>query len=138
MIAAKTCLNYLLENESDIYPKMARIAKHTRDTLTRVFAEKGIHIRFAGDRIDALPGHSLHLLLFPYEKERALDVPEEVRNPAVCDLTLGENVLQLALLLENIYTVHGLGCTTAAHTETDIEYLADGCRRAIERIEPYL
>jgi glutamate-1-semialdehyde 2,1-aminomutase len=138
MLAARTFLDHLVENESEIYPEMARIAVKTRETIASVFTEEDVYTRFAGDRNEALPGNSLHMLLFPYEKGLELSKPEEVRNPSVCDLTLGEKVLQLALLLENVYIVHGVGCTTAAHTDEDIEFFGDACRRALKRIKPYL
>jgi glutamate-1-semialdehyde 2,1-aminomutase len=138
MLAAKSLLSYLVENEAEIYPKLARIGTKTRETVTRSFADEGINVRFAGDRCDVVPGNSLHMLLFPYEKGLELCKPDEVRNPSICDITLSEKVLQLTLLLEDVYTVHGIGCTTAAHTEEDIEFLGEACRRAAKRIKPYL
>jgi glutamate-1-semialdehyde 2,1-aminomutase len=138
LIAAKAFLSYLMENEAEIYPKMSDIAVKTRQAVTRAFEAEGIYVRFAGDRIDVLPGNSLHMLLFPYEEGLELKTPEEVRNPSVCDITLSEKVLQLVLLLENVYTVHGIGCTTGAHTDEDVGFLGEACRRAAHRIKPYL
>jgi glutamate-1-semialdehyde 2,1-aminomutase len=137
LLAAKTLLSHMVENEAEIYPRMSDIALKTRQTVANAFEEEGIYVRFAGDRIDMLRGNSLHMLLFPYEEGLDLNTPEEVRNPSVCDITLGENVLQLALLLENVFTVHGIGCTTAAHSEEDTRILGDACRRAARRIKPY-
>ncbi len=138
MLAAKSLLNHLVENEAEIYPKLARIGVKTRETVTRSFADEGIDVRFAGDRCNVVPGNSLHMLLFPYEKDLELRTPDEVRNPSICDINLSEKVLQLALLLEDVYTVHGIGCTTAAHTDEDIRFLGEACRRAAKRIKPYL
>lgn len=138
MLAAKSLLNYLVENEAEIYPKLARIGTKTRETVTQSFADEGIEVRFAGDRSNVMPGNSLHMLLFPYEEGMELSTPDEVRNPSICDITLSEKVLQLALLLEDVYTVHGVGCTTAAHTEEDIQFLGKAFRRAARRIKPYL
>ena len=138
LLAARTFLSHLIANEDTIYPAMADIARKTRVAVKQAFDDEGVYVRFAGDRIDVLPGNSLHMLLFPYEEGVELNVPEEVRNPEVCDITLSEKVLQLALLVENVYTVHGLGCTTAAHTEDDLEFLGRACRRAARRIKPYL
>jgi hypothetical protein len=47
-------------------------------------------------------------------------------------------VLQLALLREDVYTVHGLGCTTLAHTADDLAFLAAACRRAARHVKPYI
>lgn len=138
LLAAKMFLSHLIENEETIYPAMGDIARKTRIVVKEAFDDEGVYVRFAGDRIDVLPGNSLHMLLFPYEEGLELNVPEQVRNPEVCDITLSEKVLQLALLVENVYTVHGLGCTTAAHTEKDLELLGKACRQAARRIKPYL
>ena len=64
--------------------------------------------------------------------------PEEIYNPAVCDIILSNKVLQLALLLENVFTVLGLGSTTTAHTDEDIEFLTRAYCRVARRIKPYL
>jgi len=77
------------------------------------------------------------MLLFPREKDPQLMTPEEIFNPDVCDITLSCKVLQLALLLENVFTVHGLCSTTTAHTEQDIKFLGQACRRAAHRLKPY-
>jgi len=47
-------------------------------------------------------------------------------------------VLPLALLLEDVYTVYGLGSTTTDHTRDDIGFLAAACRRAARRIKPHI
>jgi glutamate-1-semialdehyde 2,1-aminomutase len=138
MLAGKTYMNYLIENETTIYPTLAALGKKTRQVVTQAFTEAGIHVRFAGDRNQDLPGNSLHMLLFPYEEGRELITPEEVRNPAICDLALSEKVLQLGLLLENVFTMHGLGSTTTAHTDDDIQFLGEACRRFGRRVAPYL
>ena len=138
LLAAKAFLSYLIENEAEIYPKISDIAVKTRQAVIRAFEEEGIRARFAGDRINVLPGNSLHMLLFPYEEGLQLTTPEEVRNPSVCDITLSEKVLQLIFLLEDVYAVHGIGCTTAAHSEEDVRFLEEACRRAARRIKPYL
>ena len=138
MMAAKVLMEYLVENEERIYSAMARQAVRTREVVVRAFAEEGILVRFAGDRLDVLEGNSLHMMLFPYEAEAELVRPEEVRNPAVCDIELSEKVTKLAFLLEDVFTVHGLGCTTYAHGDEEIRFLSEACRKVAQRIQPYL
>jgi glutamate-1-semialdehyde 2,1-aminomutase len=138
MLTARTFLSYLVENEGEIYPALASIGKETRRIVIDALAAEGIYARFAGDRSKVLPDSSLHMLLFPYEKGHPLETPEEVLNPAFCDVTLSERVLQLALLLENVYIVHGLGATTTAHAPADLKTLGDAYRRVARRIKPYL
>ncbi len=138
MLAGKTYMSHLIEHEAEIYPKLYAIGARAREVVTDAFADAGIYARFAGDRNHDLPGNSLHMLLFPYEEGRELMTPEEVRNPTICDLALSEKVLQLGLLLENVFTMHGLGSTTTAHTEADIQFLGEACRRFAQRVKPYL
>lgn len=138
LLAGKILLQHLIEHETTIYPQLYATAAQLRETVTKAFAAENIYARFAGDRNRDLPGNSLHMLLFPFKEDCALSTPEEVRNPAVCDLILSEKVLQLGLLLENVFTVHGLGSNSAAHTEADLQVLAEGCRKFAHRIKPYL
>jgi glutamate-1-semialdehyde 2,1-aminomutase len=138
MLAARTFMSYLVENEERVYATLAALARETRRAVTEAFAEEGMHVRFAGDGNDALPDNSLHMLRVPRRQGYRLDTPEEVYDPAICDVVLSDQVLQLALLLENVYTVHGLGSTTAAHNREDIAFLAAACRRAARRIKPHM
>ena len=138
MLAAKTFMEHVVKNEKKIYSRLAQTAVKTRQTVTKAFADEGLSVRFAGDRSKVLPGNSLHMLLFPRQKDPNLTTPEQIYNPAVCDITLSNKVLQLALLLENVFTVHGLCCTTTAHTDKDIQLLGRACKSAAKRIKPYL
>ena len=140
LLAAKLYIQHLMENETEIYPRMARVGAALRKEVAAAFQSEGIEIRFAGDRIDELPGHMLHPLVFPYEEGADLTTPDEVMNPAVCDTTLGLRVVQMALLVEDVYTAPSLpiGCHTAAHTEDDVAFLADKCRTVARRVKPYM
>jgi hypothetical protein len=51
---------------------------------------------------------------------------------------LRENVLGLALLLEDVFVLHSHGGVSTAHTENDIEFLGQVCRRVARRIKPFL
>jgi glutamate-1-semialdehyde 2,1-aminomutase len=138
MLAAKTILEYLIAHEAEVYPRLAALGERTRQTAEAAFAEEGVYARCTGYPNDALPGSSMAMCHFPYEEDRALRSPEDVDDPAVCDVALKDKVLQLALLLENVYVVHGLGALSVAHTEADIVYLGEACRRAARRIQPYV
>jgi glutamate-1-semialdehyde 2,1-aminomutase len=138
MLAAKTILTYLVENEAQVYSTLAEVGAETRSIVTKAFAEEGMRVRFAGDKNEVVPHSSLHMLLFPYQEGHALETPEEVRNPAICDVTLSEEVLQLAMILENVFIMHGLGCISTAHTSADLQVLGEAFRRVARRIQPYM
>jgi glutamate-1-semialdehyde 2,1-aminomutase len=140
LLAAKLYIQHLLKHEAEIYPRMAQVGSLLRTEVTTAFESEGIHVRFAGDRIDELPGHMLHPLLFPYEDGTDLTTPEEVLNPAVCDTTLGLRVVQMALMVEDVYTAPSLpiGSHSSAHTYDDVAFLAEKCRIVAVRVKPYM
>lgn len=137
LLAGKTFLSYLVANEKDVYATLAQVARQARRAVVEAFAGEGLHVRFTGDQNDVLPENSLHMLRVLRKPGCRLDTPEEVYDPAACDVFLTDVVLQLALLLEDVYTIHGLGSTTTAHTPEDIAFLAAACRRAARRITPH-
>jgi glutamate-1-semialdehyde 2,1-aminomutase len=138
LLAAKTFMAHLVAHQDQIYPYLTRLGAKTRQTVEGAFAQAGIYARCTGYGNDALPGSSINMLLFPYQQGRELTGPEETRNPAVCDITLSEKVLQLALLLEDVHVFHGLGSVTTAHTEADIDLLGEACRRVARRFKAHL
>ena len=112
--------------------------ERARRTVEEAFGTEGIRARCTGDGNDALPGSSMAAVHFPYEEGASCSSPEQTRNPDVCDVELSDTVLQLALLLEDVFVMHGLGSVSAAHTEDDISRLGDACTKAARRIAPYL
>ena len=138
LLAAKAMMEYLVLHEDEIYPRLSELGERARRTVEEAFASEGIHARCTGRGNEALPPSSLSMVLFPYDEAHALETPEDVRNPAVCDLVLGETALQLGLLLEDVHVVHGLGSLTAAHTEKEIALLGEACRRVARRFRASL
>ena len=138
LLAAKTLMTYLVAHEPEIYPRLADLGQKTRRTAEAAFAQEGICARCTGYGNESLPGSSLTMLHFPYKDDCPLDGPEDVRDPAVCDVTLSNKALQLALLLENVFVVHGLGAVSIAHTEDDIALLGEACRRVARRFRAHL
>jgi hypothetical protein len=110
----------------------------TRQVLKQVFTEEGIPVHCTGDGSEALGGSSLFMLHFPYEEGACLDRPERWFDSTVCDTTLSHKVLDLALLVEDMFVLHSHGGVSTAHTEADIGLLGEACRRAARRIKPYL
>jgi len=138
MLAAKCMMQYTVEHEAEIYPRLAALGEKTRKALESAFRDEGILARCTGNGNDVVPGSSMAHLHFPHREDARLERPEELFDPAVCDVELSENVLQLALLLENVYLVHGHGAVSTAHTDADIARLAEAARRAAHRIKERL
>ena len=138
MLAAKTFMEYLVAHEDEIYPRLAALGEKARSIAETAFAEEDIYVRSTGGASDVLPGGSLSLLAFPHQEGGDLRSPHDVRNPEICDVELGEEVLQLALLVSDVYTMHGLGAVSTAHTEEDLDILGEAYRRVARLFKKHL
>lgn len=136
LLAAKTFMSYLVEHEEQIYPRLAELGARMRRTLETAFAEAGMYARCTGDGNEVLPGSSMSTVHFPYQHDIPLDKPDVVYDPAVCDVALGRQVLELAMLLEDVHMIHGHGGVSTAHTEDDMDFFDRACRRVAQRIRP--
>jgi glutamate-1-semialdehyde 2,1-aminomutase len=138
LLAAKTMLNYLIANEDTVYPRLAELGAGARSIMEAAFASEGILARCTGDGGSELAGSAMAILHFPYRADAVLDRPERVFDPSICDVVLSKKVVELALLLENVHFLEGHGAVTTAHTEQDLQLLAEACQRVARRIRPYL
>jgi hypothetical protein len=85
-----------------------------------------------------VPGCSISAIHFPHDAATALVGPQVVLDPAYCNTVLSQRILQLALLLEDVYALFGSCALGMAHSSADLERLGDACRAAARRIRPYL
>ena len=138
LLASKSMLGYLAENEKTVYPYINNLAVRIRETVEKAFAAQGLYARCTGTGEGSLPGSSISTVVFPYEREHLCKGPEETLNPHVCDVQLSNRVLQLALLLENVHVIHGLGSISTAHSQADISVAEQAYGRAAERIKASL
>lgn len=133
MLAAKTMVEYLVDHEEEVYPRLAQLSTILSEKVLKVFSEAGVLARFSGDKHPVLPPNSLHMLVFPYEDTGALNSPDEILDPNRCDVDLTEKVFKLGMLLEDIHIIHGCGAISTAHTEEDIEILCEGYKKVLDR-----
>lgn len=138
MLASHTMMEHLVASESELYPRIANLAEQARRGIEEAFAAEGMAARCTGRGSSAIPSGSMAAVHFPYDPATPCDSPEQTRNPGLCDVELSDAVLQLALLLEDVFVMHGLGAVSAAHTEADIARLGEACRKAARRIAPHL
>ena len=138
LLAARTVMAYLVEQEAEVYPRLAGLGASARRAMETAFVEEGIYACCTGHRDEVLPGSSLFMLHFPYREDACLEGPQDWHNPAVCDVALRKQVLDLALLLEDVFVIHGHGALSTAHTELEVNLLAEACQRVARRIKPYL
>lgn len=138
MLAARAMMSHLAAHEAEIYGRLAALGERTREVMTTALEQEGIPVRCSGAGGEVLGGSSLFMLHFPLVEDAPLRRPEDWFNPGIYDQVLAHKVLDLALLLENVFMVHAHGAVSTEHTEADIEYLGEACRRAARRIKPYL
>ncbi len=134
MLAGKTMVQYLVDHEDEVYPYLARLGDQVRSRLEDIFHQHGIVARCTGYPNEAIPGSSLAMLHFPLRPGVRVDSPDVAADPACCMLEVRERLLKLALLLEDVYAVHGLGALSTAHTEDHLEHLYAACDRAAQRL----
>jgi len=138
LLAAKAMMTYLVENEHEVYPRLAELGKKTRRTVEETFADEGIYVRCTGYDNEIMPGSAFVFVHFPYKEETQLVRPENLFDPLICDVQLRQEVLQLALLLEDVYLVNGHGVVSTAHTDADLEVLGLACRHVARRVKQYM
>ena len=138
MLASHTMMEHLVAHEAELYPRITALAETARQAVEQAFSAGGIAARCTGRSSNAIPSSSMAAVHFPHDPATPCDSPEQTRNPDVCDVELSDTVLQLALLLEDVFVMHGLGAVSGAHSEADIARLGTACRNAARRITPYL
>ncbi len=137
MLAAKKMMSYLVEHEATIYPRLIDLAEKGRQIIETSFAEQGIYAQCAGYRNDAMPASSLIRVHFPYRDGFKVTRPDEALDPSICDVALSEKVLRIAMLLEDVNVMFGLGAFSTAHTEADLETLKGAFGRVARRIKEH-
>jgi glutamate-1-semialdehyde 2,1-aminomutase len=138
LLAAKIMMEYLVKHESEVYPALGAIGDRARRTVEAAFSEEGLPASCTGDPNSVIPGSSVSAVLFPYTYGITFTSPEQTKNPDICDVELSDTVLQLALLLEDVHVMHGLGAVSTAHTDNEIAILSEAVRRAAKRIKASL
>lgn len=119
--AGQAVLDHLIEHQDEIYPRLAAKGERWRTCVERVFADRGVLARCSGWGNDAIPGGSLASVYFPLREDAPIRGADDLKDPACCDDVLREQVLKLAMLVNGVNVVHGLGAVSLAHDETHLE-----------------
>ncbi|MFQ5875867.1 MAG: aspartate aminotransferase family protein [Dehalococcoidia bacterium] len=135
LLAGKTLIEHLVRNEEKIYPRLGALGQKIRLGIEEIFASHGILARCTGYGNDVISNSSLVMIHFPYDERTRMTSPEAVWDPKICHVHRREKVLKLALLLERVHVVHGLGAVSMAHSEEDVEWLFQACDGAAKRMK---
>lgn len=130
LLAGKTLVEYLVRNEDQVYSRLGALGQKVRTGIEEVFAGRGVLARCTGYGNELVPDSSLVMIHFPRDVNVQLTDPEAVWDPRICNVERREKVLKLALLLERVHVVHGLGAVSAAHSDEDVEWLFAACDEA--------
>ena len=126
-LAGKVVVEHLARHEQEIYPRLGALGERMRRGVEEAFAREGVLARCTGYGNAVVPDNSVGMVHFPHREDVTITSPEQVWDPAVCDVVRREKALKLALLLERVYVMHGLGALSTQHTETDLDWLFSAC-----------
>jgi len=121
MLAGITFLNYLIEHETQIYPRIGKLGKKVREGIESIFARHGFNVLCTGGD-ESIANHSSAIgVHFLNSRIDTLNSPDEAWNPEISDFELREKIFKLAMLEEGFNTFHGYGTISDAHSEQEIE-----------------
>ena len=130
MLAGITFLDFLVENEKEIYGKIGRLGESVRGEIENAFRRYGIPVCCTGGGGPSGTESSLIGVNFLRQELDEVNTPEQVWNPEICDFDLREKLFKLAMLNEGFNIFHGYGAISYAHSKEEIQASLD----AIERI----
>lgn len=138
MQAGLAMLGHLAGRAASVYPRIAKAGERLRQGIERVFAEAGVPARTTGGGNEVVSGSSMFMVHFPRDPKIAYDRPEDILDPRRSNLSIREDLLKLALLVNGVNVVHGGGAVSAAHGPKEIEATLDAYAEAARLFAKYL
>ncbi|MFC2161263.1 aspartate aminotransferase family protein [Acidobacteriota bacterium] len=130
MLAGLIFLEYLIQNEKDIYSRIGHFGERVRSGIEEIFSYYDIPVKCTGGDGPYGIQSSLVGVNFLNENLDKLRFPEQIWDPKISDIELREKIFKLAMLEEGYNVFHGFGAISAAHSEEEIQ----GALDAVERI----
>lgn len=125
MIAGRTMLRYLEGHESEIYPALEEKGRCVREGTEKAFHSRGIPVKCLGVG-------SLFTTCFPPSADVPLRNIEEVET--YTDIARREKEFRLRMLNHGIYTMHGGGAISMAHTNEDVERIIEAAAKVAQEM----
>jgi glutamate-1-semialdehyde 2,1-aminomutase len=135
MLAGKVMISHLVENEAQIYSRLGEMGQQVRTRLEEIFGQRGILVRCTGYPNEAIGGSSLAAIHFPVRTDVEIDSPDTAADPNCCLIDVREHLFKLAMMLRDVYVMHGVGALSTAHTERDLERFYQACDQVAEQME---
>jgi glutamate-1-semialdehyde 2,1-aminomutase len=130
MLAGLTYIQYLMDHEEEIYPRIGHLGEKVRREIENIFGAHGFHVQCTGDGNSVAKNSSVAGVHFTHDPCERIESPEQVWNPEICDVELREKIFKLAMLQEGFNIFHGYGSISGAHTKKEIQSSLD----AVDRI----
>ena len=137
MLAGLTFLEYLIQNEKDIYSKIGRLGERVRSGIEKIFSFYGISVKCTGGGGPFGIRSSLIGVNFLHKGLDKLRFPEQIWDPKTSDIELREKIFKLAMLEEGFNTFHGYGAISFAHSEKEIQGSLDAVERIAKKWSQY-
>ncbi len=132
MLAGLKYIQYLIEHESEIYPRIGKMGERVRKGIEKKFASHGFNVKCTGYGDSVAENCSVVGVQFLHEKVDKITSPEQVWNPALCDVELREKIFKVAMLDKGFNIFHGFGAISSAHTENEIQAALDAVESIAE------
>jgi len=130
MLAGLTFLEYLVEHEKEIYPRIGQLGEKVRQGIEEIFSTYGFNVKCTGYGNSIVENSSTVGVHFLNQEIDQITSPEQVWNPEICDFEIREKIFKFAMLNEGFNIFHGYGAISAAHNDKEIQDSLD----AVERI----
>ncbi|HEX9902974.1 MAG TPA: aminotransferase class III-fold pyridoxal phosphate-dependent enzyme [Acidobacteriota bacterium] len=130
-------LRTLIAQARQVYPRLAAQGESLRRGIEAAFRTEGVEAICTGNAEDVLPGSSMFMVHFPRRPWPAPS-PEILADPHWADLSLREEVLKLALLVEGVHAVHGGGAVSTAHTAGQVRQTLQAYAQTARLFKKYL
>lgn len=133
MLAGIAFIRHLIENESEIYPRLGHLGKLARRGIEEIFSRHGFRVKCSGDGAPVTENSSMVGVHFLKEDVDRITTPEQVWDPASSDFEIREKIFKLAMLEQGFSVFHGYGGISAAHTEEEIQASLDAAEEIAEK-----
>jgi glutamate-1-semialdehyde aminotransferase len=133
LLAARTMLRHLIDDEQEIYDRLARLGKSLREGVERASRETGVPLFILGRPDGVLPGSStvyVHSALEGAETPASPEALAERGNPLI-----SERLFKSTLILEGVSGRTGLGGISMAHDDEHLQRTADALVRTLHRFK---
>ena len=132
LVASRTMLREVMEQEQEIYGALARLGAQLRERIAETARAAGVPVAILGASDELGGGSSLVYVHVLRDGAPAIRCPEDLAQHA--HPRVSERLLRSVLMLEGVSVRSGLGAVSTSHGQDEIERTAVAYRVAFERL----